>query len=391
MSNGNIITVRQRQTTVKSKRYKYWLVDCGLVDGKRLTKQFRHQSKAEAYAAKVRIQKRRLGEMAFRLSDQEREDATKALAVLRERATLEKAAQFYINHTDPKGGKRTIAEVVAEYRKRAVADGLRPRTIRDLDVRLGRFQSAFSGRMICALTRLDLEKWVQDMRHADGSPLSPISKRNYLVVVSGLFNYAMEQEYVHENPLTRKSHFRRRLMRQDQSMPGILTVAQVEKLLRMADEFDKEIVPAIAIGFFAGLRTNELCQLDWSHVNLEAKLITVPPSIAKRRSVRHVDVSDNLSAWLKPHYRSNGLIAPKGTAWRYNLDKIRRLAEIKDWPTNAMRHSFASYHLALHQNQNITALQLGHRDTDLLYNHYRNLVPRSDAEKYWAIMPSLRV
>ena len=381
MSNGNNVTVRKRQTTVNNKHYKYWLVDCGLVDGKRITKQFRHESDAESYAAGMRLQKRKHGEMAFRLSGEQRDDATKALSILEQRSTLEQAAEFYIAHTDPKGGKRTVSEVVEEYKKRAKDDGLRPRTLDDLNVRLGRFEKTFSGRLICSLTRLDLEKWVQDMRRPDESSLSPVSKRNYLVAVSGLFTYALEQEYVHENPLLEKSHFRRRLNRRDQSLPGILTVAQVEKLLHTAEEFDPDIVPSIAIGFFAGLRTNELCQLDWSNVDLENKLITVTPSIAKRRSVRHVDISENLCAWLKPYQHPDGLglIAPKGTAWRYNLDKVRRLAGINDWPTNAMRHSFASYHLALHRNQNITALQLGHRNTDLLYNHYRNLVRRPDA------------
>ena len=52
-----------------------------------------------------------------------------------------------------------------------------------------------------------------------------------------------------------------------------------------------------------------------------------------------------------------------------------------------MRHCFASYYLAMHQDQNKTALQLGHRDTNLLYNHYRNLVTKADAEKYWSIKP----
>ena len=52
-----------------------------------------------------------------------------------------------------------------------------------------------------------------------------------------------------------------------------------------------------------------------------------------------------------------------------------------------MRHSFASNHLTHYGDQNRTALELGHRDTDLLYKHYRALVTKEDAEKYWDIKP----
>jgi hypothetical protein len=40
------------------------------------------------------------------------------------------------------------------------------------------------------------------------------------------------------------------------------------------------------------------------------------------------------------------------------------------------------------RDQNRTALQLGHRDTDLLYNHYRGLATREAAARYWNIRPA---
>ncbi len=100
MSNGHNITVRKRQTTVNNKHYKYWLVDCGMVEGKLITKQFRHESDAQTYAVKTRIQKRKLDEMAFSLSSEQRNDTTKAISILKQRAPLEQAAEFYIAHTD---------------------------------------------------------------------------------------------------------------------------------------------------------------------------------------------------------------------------------------------------------------------------------------------------
>ena len=52
-----------------------------------------------------------------------------------------------------------------------------------------------------------------------------------------------------------------------------------------------------------------------------------------------------------------------------------------------MRHTFASYHLAMHCSPDKTAHELGHRDTTMLYRHYRELVPNSDAKLFWEIKP----
>jgi hypothetical protein len=34
-----------------------------------------------------------------------------------------------------------------------------------------------------------------------------------------------------------------------------------------------------------------------------------------------------------------------------------------------------------------TALELGHRDSTMLFRHYRELVQIADAEEYWSIKP----
>ena len=60
---------------------------------------------------------------------------------------------------------------------------------------------------------------------------------------------------------------------------------------------------------------------------------------------------------------------------------------MKEWPDNAMRHSFVSYRLAATQNSPQTALESGH-DQAVLFAHYRELVKPKDAARYWQIMPS---
>ncbi len=53
-------------------------------------------------------------------------------------------------------------------------------------------------------------------------------------------------------------------------------------------------------------------------------------------------------------------------------------------PKNVARHSFVSYHLALFGDIASTELQAGH-DRAVMFQHYRELVTRQDAESYFSI------
>jgi integrase len=57
------------------------------------------------------------------------------------------------------------------------------------------------------------------------------------------------------------------------------------------------------------------------------------------------------------------------------------------WPSNVLRHSFASYHLAKFKNAGQTAAELGHAGAAMLYQHYRELVTPEAAAQWWQIMP----
>ena len=151
-----------------------------------------------------------------------------------------------------------------------------------------------------------------------------------------------------------------------------------------AEEHAPEMVPYFAIALFAGIRPTELQKLDWSNIDLEAKRIRIIPETAKKRRMRYVDVSANLLEWLLPHRRVIGAVYHD----RKRFDLVRQQAAIK-WAPDIMRHSFGSYHLAQHENAALTSLQMGHQNTGVLFNHYRDLVKREDASQFWDIRPQV--
>jgi integrase len=169
-----------------------------------------------------------------------------------------------------------------------------------------------------------------------------------------------------------------------ESEPGILTPEQFTALLTNASP---EMLPYWAIGGFAGLRRAELERLEWRDIDFESNLIEVTPAKSKTASRRHVEILPALAAWLTPYRRNRSLhpVCPVNLHVRMQVDRER--AGITNWPSNALRHSYASYHLAHFQDAPKTALQLGHTDTDMVFSYYRQRVKPAAAKAWWLIMP----
>src|SRR5262249_33258000 len=107
---------------------------------------------------------------------------------------------------------------------------------------------------------------------------------------------------------------------------------------------------------------------------------------AKTASRRFIQIQNALRAWLAPYVGRRGNVCPIGLRKKLASDRTR--AGLKVWPSNALRHSFASYHLACFQDAAKLALEMGHRDQRLVFAHYRELVRPAEAAKYWGIVPT---
>jgi integrase len=313
------------------------------------------------------------------------ETAAKAFAeawdMLKGSATIKTAVAFFLKHKPTTGEKRTVAQAVDEYIKDAEDNGLRPKSVLSIRYRLAKLVADHGDKPINEITNKEANNWIGKL------PLSPMSQKHHRTITHGLFNFAIDREYYHaENPfqvrkLRRKNHI-------DEKLPESMPWGDVQKIMSAAVEHEPSIVPALAVGFFAGLRTAEVCQLEWSQVDLQARRITVLPHVAKRRRARYVTIEDNLFAWLQTYRQAEGFVAPQSHHWRVRLDTVREKAGVA-WPHNSMRHSYASNHLVRYGDAVRTAFQLGHhRDTSMLFEHYRALITKEDAEAYWKIIPA---
>jgi integrase len=176
----------------------------------------------------------------------------------------------------------------------------------------------------------------------------------------------------------------------DESEVEAYTVQEVKKIMKAAinHELYSSATPSFAIGFFAGLRPTEVLGLDWKDVCFRSNRIRVSPQTAKRRRSRLVDMSPNLVEWLRPYEQANGPVVTSFMTYRRAKEEIFKGAKVKPI-ADGFRHSFGTYHLALHEDANQTANQMGHRgNTDLVFSHYRKLVPKEEGKAYFEITPA---
>ncbi len=90
--------------------------------------------------------------------------------------------------------------------------------------------------------------------------------------------------------------------------PGIFTPEQLKKLLEAAHG---DILPALAIQAFAGVRTAEILRMEWSEIDLVGGYINVLATKSKTARRRLVPIAANLAEWLLPYSSRTGRIWPK--------------------------------------------------------------------------------
>jgi integrase len=329
-------------------------------NGKRARSFFENKKVAQTFA-QLKNNERAIGET----------EGAKQLAAYGK--TVADAIEFYLPHLKASNRTCTFADLVTELRAAKKADGASAAYLKDLKCRLGQFANSFGNRLVSEIQAHEIDRWLRELG------LAPQTRNNSRRVLRTAFGYATARGYATSNPAA--SAAKAKVI---DKPPGILTVQQTASLLEAAS---REVLPYIAIGLFAGLRRAEIERLDWSQIDFETGLIEVTAQNSKTAQRRLVTMQPNLREWLLPLRKHNGSVTPSN-CFRELFEQARVAAGIAQWPDNALRHSFASYHMAHFKNAASTALELGHHDSRITFAHYRELVKPKEAHRYWEIMPS---
>lgn len=244
---------------------------------------------------------------------------------------------------------------------------------RALRLKLQRAKDAIGGLPVSAVTPADLAPLIYaEQSHG--------AQKHTRAILSGLFTHGIRIGVLQINPA---AHLRPQRRLGAAAPPEIFNIYAAQAWIQCVAMFAPSCLAGIAIGMFAGLRRSEVERLDWGEVKIDRGFIEVTAGKSKTKTRRLVDIMPNLAAILSGIPGRAGEVFPHSP--RRSL-KWARSAYGGDLPENGARHSFVSYHLAFFGDVAKTEMQAGH-DRSILFQHYRELVTKADAEAYFDIAP----
>ena len=381
-------------------------------DGRPVMQRFRpyYQSKAKAKADITRIN--------------EQHDATGAGDFIMDRQA---ASEF-------DAAKKIVGEVslldVAKFWRRhhpekpvANLETLLPLFLADIEMRLGKgrtwsdrqsrvkafLRAGFAARNPDTVDRDEILKYIRGIPDAE-----PRTKRNHKMAVCEFFNFLLDEKFVKGNPAAGIK--KKMLPREVKKEIAFLSLDQVERYLRAAERYDPGIVAHEIVQLIAGVRADdEMADFQAEFVLPQTREVVIPAAIAKtgKREVIN-SLEESFWTWWKAYGPAQGLLRPKYHEPRWK--RIRVLATVLDqdeadelgrmpikvlldtplarralleWPWNARRRTFCTYHVAMHQSADKTALIMRHRGSPYtLHNSYRGLgVTQDEGRAYFNLTP----
>lgn len=231
-----------------------------------------------------------------------------------------------------------------------------------------------------------------------------------MTVLSTFWNWACEppRNYAKTETLTiLKPKKTRKVDQKKRSKIATLKPEEVETLLATAYREDKAVCMVFAIAIFAGVRMEELKQLEMQHITNE--YIIIPEEIAKTSSARKTPISQPLRAWIDAcrdgRDQSDKIVSQ---AWESEYKRVRRLAgwDVEatrvdehlpypirgKWNRNCMRHTCATVQIKLGKTVRDLEFEFGHNEGSvMLKKHYlNNFYEKADAEKIMTILPPIK-
>lgn len=359
-----------------SAKPHWWMVNLGrrLTGTRRCRRFFSSESAATQFIADSLSAAKQRGRSAFDISQKLAIEAIEIAAKLEPfGVTLTTAVEFFIRYNRT-AAQACLNDLIPPY----LQTKQNPQYRRAQEISLRLFAREYGAKHIALIQPSDIEDWLS------GKEWAPLNRRNYIRDLSMFFRWSKLHGYIDANPFDRIKR-----PKVPQKTPEIYTVAETKSLLDAALAHpDLDMLPMLAFCFFSGVRIAEVQRMTWGMVDWPEAEIRLPGEITKTRQPRNIEVIESLRAWIGPNPPKTGQIVSS-----YRLRRRRtELWQIAGVTTkrNALRHSFASYHAALHRDPGGLQMLLGQQTPSVLFKHYIAATRRSDAEAYFALRPNIK-
>ena len=254
----------------------------------------------------------------------------------------------------------------------------RTRTVYDFRYFTRRFMKRCAGlarRRVRSITPQECAEYIETAFD------TPRQRQKARLILSGVFSTAMKRGWCDANPVSKVEAPRV----VEQPVP-VLTPQEIEQLTTTAETYQGgSCAAAVGMMLYAGIRPHEVARLTWAQVDLRERAIYILPRHSKTGGARRVTIHRPLLRILRRHKRAeNEKICPAN--WLHHWREVRRAAgwgSGRKWPQDALRHTFASYHLSHFRSYAELQVEIGHRDATLLRTRYVDQRGVNAPARFW--------
>ena len=278
------------------------------------------------------------------------------------------------------GAEVSVAEVFERYEDSAEWSRFATSTRSGKKSVLAQFCSAF-GEIPASRVRLeDVEDYLDKIPHT-------ITRNNHIRILRTFFKWAAgrKNRFVRQSPLISLQ-----TEPEESSLPVFIPLEKVRALFDAAVRTDSGMIPFLALGFFAGIRPDEILRMEPRDFLFSDRRIQIRPEVAKRkrkgRPLPRIleDLPETVWKWLAAVDFDGRLDCASYIVRRRNLYAAAGI----EWCNSAARHTFATYAYAKFNDGGKVRKWTGHRGGDnLLLTSYAALEEHARGIAYFEILP----
>ena len=332
---------------------------------------------------------------------------------------------FEYIRSKPDGGSRTFKVISKEFQKRRLENTtIRGKTLASDTTALNRLEKAFGDRKIASITKEELREFFDNAKNTrNGKHLDSQTKKGIFIVFQKLENYAQtENDLVVKvsdsfSSIDRSEMFGRSLDHRGKRARNhtIISVEDAEMLLNGAYRYNcKDLLPALVLELFCGVRAKEITRVEWDAIDLKNKKVVLKFHSTKLGENRIADIPENAMKWLEliPKFkkvtRSNRIDATRDI-WKegkfivkekYESHYSKQISSLwkkikednnlsHDLPRNFRKKSYGTYGSEKWGHDYIRR-QMGHSTNSTAleeFYFYSHKIGDNDAERYFSIAP----
>lgn len=352
------------------------------VAGQRTTKAFTTREEQLNFARSLAGDVKRDGLSAYRLNEAEAREWRAFRAIIGADTDLDQVARCWAKH----GGVVTglpLAEAIASFLAAKKAEGVSKASLGHQRPILKAFEAFLSPNAnVAAIGAQEIVAFLESI-----SGMATATRRSYQKTLVSFFNWLKATRRIAEHPM---DGFKMPKPTRAELKPvTILSVEDGANLFtkNLSAPVARELLGRLALECFAGMRHETAAQITHEAFDFKSRVITVPAQIDKNRRPQYIENGEaNLWAWLNwsrpKEWRMTKLMFRNHKSRAFTRANIQHLH-------NVLRHSAASYHIALHGDAGKTAAMLTHKgSTGMLFQHYRGAGGGKENGAAWfAILP----